>query len=394
MIQCLQGKLFIRTVILAVVQNQWITAWYSALRKLPQMSQTFKSSPRQIGFKPNSVRMAPVQASKADPAQAQIRQLKLQQQQLLSKIRIQEERLGQLKIPATRQSVETQLQQLRKQNHLLDQELLKWCGQARLARLKALQQTLPGEAAELADTLRLQLAELDAIYRVHIPLPTRLLPIFEDWSKSMQGLHATLLKGKAVSALEWDTAEARLSGFGRELWPAEQELLQQWLIRWRQALPVAAPVESSQVPTIAEAADDDFQVLSFESQGPLELSFDLSQRKSVVRNQLGITLNQPKQSYQEYLETGFGYIDQTVGSQFTEREPLYAAVEAFLEAISLDRSRYEAYFGLGYLYSLVKDLNHAIYFLDLAWRISGDAAIQDMIQKVRSACGAPAMPVA
>lgn len=365
------------------------------------MSQTFRTPPRQIGFKsagPAAPRLTQVPA--ASGSEARLRQLLNQLQQAQTKYKLQQERLSQLKVPSARQQAEAQLQQLRKEIGVIQQSLLQLRGQLRLERLKDLETDGSGPA----ESLRFQLAEIEAIYRVHQPLPQRLLPLLDDWLKAFRQLYERRVHQLPQQPADAEAAETALAALQRELWPPEAEQLQLW---WRQQRPelldsaaeqqeepppppeTAMPGETALATTGARAADD-FEVLSFENQGPLELRFDTANRRPVVRNQMGITLNAPKQSYQAYLETGFAAIDTTVASQFQQREPLYAAVEAFLEAVSLDRSRYEAYFGLGYLYSLVKDVNHALYFLDLAFRISGDPAIAEMIEKVKLACQVPA----
>lgn len=338
------------------------------------MSQTFRTPPRQIGFKPNTVRLNPAQATSV--SDGKIRQLSLQLQQLQSKLRIQEERLGQLKIPATRQVVETQIQQLRKDITGQQKEINSLRGEVRQQLLKDLSRE--AEPFEL----------LEAVYRVKQPLFPRQLNLFETWLAAAK----TLPDQPDPETLQ--AATRALDAFTQLLIPAESEKLYHW---WQslqpksdQALSQAATVSFADIGPAEPEPLPDFAPISFEQDGALEISFDLQSRKPVVRNQMGITLNQQKKTYQEYLEDGFTAIDLTVASRFSNRDPLYGAVESFLEAVSLDRSRYEAYFGLGYLYSLVKDLNHALYFLDLAWQISGDAAIQEMMGRVRSTCAEPA----
>lgn len=367
------------------------------------MSQTFRTPPRQIGFKPAAAaapRLTQVQA--AGGTEAKIRQQLMQLQQLQSKLKLQEERMAQLKVPSARQMLEAQIQQMRKEMGALQQTLMHLRGELRVNLLKA----LPAPEGDPAEALRRQLAEFEAIYRVHQPIPQRLLPAFEGVLSALRAILGKRLKGLSAGAAEAEAFESALTSFARDLWQPEAQQLRGWWARWRPQLLAGAEPEAATIsfgvptkrdpgraqdseprpPQASAEADDGFTPLKFDNQGPLELSFDLGSRKSVVRNQMGITLNQPKKNYQEYLEDGFAAIDETVASRFENRQPLYGAVESFLEAISLDRSRYEAYFGLGYLYSLVKDVNHAIYFLDLAWRISGDPAIEEMMARVRSAC--------
>ena len=102
---------------------------------------------------------------------------------------------------------------------------------------------------------------------------------------------------------------------------------------------------------------------------------------------MGIVVNQQKKSYQEYLTQGFACIDHSAASNFQNNEPLKEAIHCFLEAISLDKQRHEAFFGLGYLYALVRDVDHALYFLDIAQKISGHPGIQALIMRVKSSAG-------
>lgn len=346
------------------------------------MSQSMRMPPRQIGFKPSAPRLTQAQPA-SGAADARIRQQVLQLQQLQQRLRLQEDRLGQLKVPTARQALEAQNQQLKKQIQELQSGLLQARGEIRIRLLKP----LIDEAGGL-ELLRPQLAQLEAIYRVQQPLPKTRQPLLDTWLQLLNTLVERYENKRSLPELI--PISLGLESLGREIWQSEAEALKRWWERWLQeleALNLPAP-EIAQAAPVAEAssAADDFELVSFGEQGTLELSFDLQNRRSVVRNQMGITLNQPKKSYQEYLEAGFAAIDQTVGNRFEDRQPLYQAVESFLEAISQDRSRYEAYFGLGYLYSLVKDLNHALYFLDLAWKISGDQTIKEMMERVRAAC--------
>lgn len=365
-----------KTTYLAVIQCNLAGVPRIYARQGKNMSQTFRTPPRQIGFKPNTVRLNPAQATSV--SDGKIRQLSLQLQQLQSKLRIQEERLGQLKIPATRQVVETQIQQLRKEITGQQKEINSLRGDVRQQLLK----DLSSDAEPFA--------LLEAVYRVKQPLFPRQLNLFETWLAAAKALP------DQPDPETLQVATLALDAFTQLLIPAESEKLYHWWQSLRpksdQPLSQAAEVSFADIGPAEPAPEvsPEFAPISFEQDGALEISFDLQNRKPVVRNQMGITLNQPKKSYQEYLEDGFTAIDLTVASRFSNRDPLYGAVESFLEAVSLDRSRYEAYFGLGYLYSLVKDLNHALYFLDLAWQISGDTAIQEMMDRVRSTCAEPA----
>lgn len=203
--------------------------------------------------------------------------------------------------------------------------------------------------------------------------------------------------------------------FHRALQPLYEVLIAQeqgaWKGFWKIYLPVVAaiPAPLTQAPSIqappTQAPEaDDFEVLTFktpsrplaprphipspiQAQKGLQVSFDMGSGKSTVRNAMGISLNQPKKSYGEYLQAGFQAIDQAVASGFEERYRLEHGVMAFLEAMSLDKSRHEAYFGLGYLYALVQDANHALYFLEVAYKISQDPAIAQFRAQVQSQLG-------
>jgi len=352
------------------------------------MSQGFRTAPRQIGFKPQANRLSATSAPNTAAEAAIRKQLQLVQQSQ-AQVRLHEERLKSTLAPPSRKLLEEKLQALKAQLQTQQRSLRELRGQARLALLKPLAQELrtalsPSEdpKTQLAHTLRQQLASLDAIYRVHQPLPAPGLAQLSEFTTPLQGL-LEALQGRPTQADKLlASAQQALEALAAKLWPPEGQELQALWQSWSQALRPHLHAAPRPAP-----AEPDFEPISFSEalaeQGELELSFDFSARKSVVRNQLGITLNQPKKSYQDYLDQGFGCLDQTVASRFQDRKPLFQAVEHFLEAISLDKSRYEAYFGLGYLYSLVQDLNHALYFLEIAWKISGDLAIQEMMGQLR-----------
>ena len=208
-----------------------------------------------------------------------------------------------------------------------------------------------------------------------------------------------------------------MADFHRALQPLYEALIDReqgaWQGFWQLWLPVAAAVPLPRSATAPAATpsepgpadpEDDFEVLTFatpprpvgprppvrspiQAQDGLQVSFDFGAGKSTVRNAMGIALNQPKKSYGEYLKDGFEAIDRAVASGFEERYRLEHGVMAFLEAMSLDKSRHEAYFGLGYLYALVQDANHALYFLEVAYKISKDPAIAQLQQQVRAQLG-------
>lgn len=366
------------------------------------MSQSFRSPPRQIGFSSQGRRLSPTEPGRAGLAgkaeDPRIRQHAVQLQQLGSRLRQLQERLAKTQVPLARQQVEKQIQALQQQLKQHQRALMELRGQARIERLKPLRAALTGEIPDLAELFRHHLAELEAIYRVHQPLPKGLMPRLEAWLQPLRKLQTQWQGLDAPSLAAFlSESETLLADLSARFWPQEGEVLSAFWQAWQKHLRAhwsdegmdtsSAGAELDAVQTVSFAPPAQAETEStetFADEGELQISFDFSAGKSVVRNQMGITLNQPKKSYEVYLEEGFQAIDQTVASHFENLQPLYQAVEQFLEAISQDKSRYEAYFGLGYLYSLVRDLNHALYFLDIAWKISGDQAIWEMMDKVRN----------
>lgn len=199
-----------------------------------------------------------------------------------------------------------------------------------------------------------------------------------------------------------------LADFHQALQPLYEALISQeqqaWKGFWMCWLPGVSVAQDAEGVSDGQGdSGDGFEVLTFKAPprplGPrprpalyapvqaeagLQVSFDLSAGKSTVRNAMGIAINQVKKSYSAYLKDGFQAIDKAVASGFEERYHLEHGVMAFLEAMSLDKSRHEAYFGLGYLYALVQDANHALYFLGVAYQISQDPAIAQLKTQVKA----------
>lgn len=345
------------------------------------MSQSFRQPPRQIGFKPQAQRLssAPPSGQATSPAEAAIARQTQQVQQLQAQVRQHEERLAQTLSPPARSVLGQKLQELKQNLQQQQRSLRELRGQARIQRLQPICKAAETAETDWPEVLRQQVAEIEAIYRVHQPLPPAGQQELGAWLGPVQGLIALQQQGANLPAARLHEAGAAFAVLVAKLWPPEAAVLQGLWQSWQRWLQSLCAATAAPAPTAA-----DFELVSFDKDdGELEISFDFAQRKSVVRNQLGIALNQPKKSYQEYLDQGFDCIDQTVASRFQNKAPLYQAIELFLEAISLDKSRYEAYFGLGYLYSLVQDLDHALYFLEVAWKISGQSSIQALIQQLQ-----------
>lgn len=129
----------------------------------------------------------------------------------------------------------------------------------------------------------------------------------------------------------------------------------------------------------------------FPATGKLQVQFDLERKQSVLTNALGLPLTGEKRSYQEYLNQGYQGIHHSYAlsvsgaDERAQQIPLMEALDCYLEALSLDESRHEAYFGIGFLYSMVKYFDQAFYFLDLAYHLSEQKPlIREFIEQVKA----------
>ncbi len=341
------------------------------------------------------------------------RPLRLQLEQLKAKVQGLENRRQQTLSPVFRQGIENQIKALQKQIQTATVSLLQAQSQERLPQWPPLLGLfkLPPTSLENWESVS------DAWYGLYPPelqvfLESSRNSRFALWQKPLYEAFRKLAQGLAPAPSDWTLPE-ELTEATPVVMPQEQGYWQESLSLLLPLLPaleamepIIAPSESStQVSPSVEAG---FQVISFElppsheapsdqpmdqvssaqkSGAELEVRFDMGAGRSLVRNSMGIVLNQEKKSYQEYLDLGFACIDKVVDSGFVNTSPLQQAIEVFLEAVSLNKERHEAYFGLGYLYSLVRDLNHSLYFLNLAWKISRNPAIEAFMQKVKESYG-------
>ncbi len=340
------------------------------------MAQAFRQLPRRVGSRPGQLR----RAGEAFQESLQIQQgaraaARVQQQLKQIQARIQ-------KMPATveRQRLQGTLQSLKQQLSTHHNNLHQWRSEARAESLQT--HTTRPHPEEKAASLYFH-----KLYTEHHPLPRALREKYVAATPQQQNFKAF---HKALEPLYV------------ELILTEQNAWQGFWTLWDPPAPVPnTGAYPDTEPETEPETDDDFEVISFgeiptiprQKKRPafapstdenLQVSFDFSRGKSTVRNAMGITLNQPKKTYPEYLQLGFQAMDQAVASAFEDRHLLEDAITHFLEAMSLDKSRHEAYFGLGYLYALVQDANHAMYFLDVAYKISGDPAIEALQNQVRS----------
>lgn len=351
------------------------------------------------------IRQTPVVRPLAGPAgttpPSQTRALRLQLEQFKAKYQALENKRKQTLSPVYRQGMETQLKALSQQIQKLTLALLKAQSQERLPLLQALN-------AGLADTppaFKLLYEQWQALYPPEIQIWPEAShnQSFASWSAAF-GACLLSLDGSAQQQqqISLDLPEA-LRTASTAILPQELQLWQQLVERLQSFLPPPAPVpqepEAFELISFADNTSTFPQVVNLDQEeetrirvaqaqgSELEIRFDMRAGRSLVRNSMGIVLNQHKKTYQEYLDQGFVCIDRVVESGFVNTAPLQQAIEVFLEAISLNKERHEAYFGLGYLYSLVRDLNHSLYFLELAWKISQNPAIQTFMQRVKESYG-------
>ncbi len=354
------------------------------------MSQAFRAPPRQMGFKPRVRRLVPG-APATEPSVSE-HAYTTQLQQLYTRKENLSLQLTQVHSTLLKNRLQAQIQPLELEIENIEQSLSALRLQTRLKLLSHLPEPCP-------DLLLLvpQFASLEAIYKQRAPLLKQQRPLLQTWLRSVESILLACQQNQ-VQPAALALAEAQFQRLLLELSESEQVLLsgiwQKYIVCWQafQIVAVLAPIQAEYRPNLSDVSEvsesnDDFEPISFELESEVEVSFDFAARRSVVRNQMGITLNQVKNSYQEYLDMGFTAIDQSLASRFQNREALSQAVSYFLEAMSLDKARYEAYFGLGYLYSLVQDLDHALYFLKLAYKISNDPSIAQMMTALKQTAG-------
>jgi hypothetical protein len=331
--------------------------------------------------------------------QQRIRESLVKIEQMKAKLKVLEDKRQQTLSPVYRQSADLQINALRNQLKTLQQTYSTYRSQERAQHIVpavgALQKTQPQlthDPLSALNTLRSITTQLQSHYQEpnHFPdgdgfqLFQTLFAHFIAYHQASESHDLNTfqqLQGAApqqISSLEpfrfvSGEEKTELSSYQQAL----ITLLREYLTRLQ---------ENGQLQPIAPAEDPALK-RALDNEEDLEVRFDFKARRMTVQNQMGISLNQPKQTYQEYLDQGFACIDRVVASEFRDMSPFQSAIESFLEAVSLHKDKHEAYFGLGYLYSLVRDVNHALYFLDIAYKISGNPAIAEFMHKVKSSYG-------
>ena len=73
--------------------------------------------------------------------------------------------------------------------------------------------------------------------------------------------------------------------------------------------------------------------------------------------------------YQENMKQGYAALDSAEKEAFQNTSHLEKALDCFLNAIESEPQNYRGYFGLGYLYSLIRNKDRALYFLEKAFEL-------------------------
>ena len=399
------------------------------------MSQVFTKgrnqfTPSSLSFKraqPTQVtqagqaKSAPTPASDAAVLQKKIRDLSVKIEQIRGKLKSIQEKRKKTLAPAYRQTADQQTNQLKKQMQALRHNLHSCKSQDRAALLKMMVPNLEKDRDTLSqykETFKESLPDLTDIKNHLDRISQKLEQKYTSGKIFPNQESQTFINnfiGFYIQKLEcfnqtnnqvFKEAQSNIQSLRHELDQYkfvsndEKNHLQRMNLIIDQVggyyfalLELAGktePIVEKDTPVAADpgvsAARESMTAMK-EKVGDLEVKFDFGSKKSVVHNQLGISVNQEKKSYQAYLDEGFQCIDLVVDSEFKNMAPFQQAIEAFLEAISQNKEKHEAYFGLGYLYSLVRDVNHSLYFLDIAYKISSSPSIKEFMLKVKSSYG-------
>lgn len=371
-----------------------VRSLHSPTASLPR-PLTSPPPPVSTGRKPS----APLSPASQQFLQQRIRESLVKIEQMKAKLKVLEDKRKQTLSPVYRQSADLQINALRNQLKVMQNTYSTYRSQERVQYIvpaigdvqKAQPQLISDPLTALA-TLRLVTGQLQRNYEEpnHFPdsdgfqLFQTLFAHFMAYHQASESHDLNTFQQLQSSATQQMSALEPfrfISGEEKTELSAYQQILLTSLSDY-----LARLQASGQLQTMAPAEDQALKT-ALQNEEDIEIRFDLKARRMNVQNQMGISLNQPKQTYQEYLDQGFACIDRVVASEFRDMSPFQSAIESFLEAVSLHKDKHEAYFGLGYLYSLVRDVNHALYFLDIAYKISGNSAIAEFMHKVKSSYG-------
>lgn len=351
------------------------------------MPQAYRTPPRQMGFKPSVRRLVASNPARTPASETDLseRTYTTQLQQLYTRKENLSLQLDQVQSQVLIHRLQAQIQPLQLEIQTIEQAL----SALRMSvRMEALSKLADPTAEEHA--LQSQFASLAQIYQRQAPLLKQQRPVLEAWLSAVDSV-LVACQHQHLPAELLAVSEAQFQVLLLELLALEQDLLQttwlKYLTIWRRfVVTEPIPLDSNLAGLSANASEPD-GLASFSFAQEPELRFDFAARNALLNTQSAVSLNAPQKSYADYVELGFAAIDQSLATAFQDRDALSQAVSYFLVAIDLDQAAYEAYFGLGYLYALVQDLNHALYFLGLAHQISSDPGIAQLICELKQTAG-------
>lgn len=364
-----------------------------SIRSLRPVSRTSAISSSQTSPLQTKPGMRPLNQPVETKPPSPTRTLRLKLEQFKVKVQTLEKKRQQVLSPLYRQGIDAQLKILKQEIQKLTLALLLAQSQERLPLLEKLCIEL-AQSSPPFETLSEQWSTLYPAGLQIWPEP-EYNQAFHSWSETIAEILRNL-NGTTQLSFSFHLPEV-CSLPAPAVSPQEQQYWLQLIQTLQQSSPHSENTEPFQLIDLSEAETAPIQSTTHLMQEEekhrspqdftLQVHFDPAHQRVLLRNRMGMTLNPHKKTYQEYLDQGLTCIDQAVKSGFANTTPLQQAMDCFLEAISLNKKRYEAYFGLGYLYSLVRNLNHALYFLELAWKISHNPAIWAFIQQVKKSYG-------
>lgn len=119
--------------------------------------------------------------------------------------------------------------------------------------------------------------------------------------------------------------------------------------------------------------------------GDFQVSFDMASGKTLVKDQLGVAVNQERKPYANLLAEGKDLLDKGLLGNTPRLPFLQEAIKVLSTAISLEARRFEAYFFLGYLFAQIEDWTRAIKLLEMAENLSQREDITLFLKEVQLA---------
>ncbi len=99
----------------------------------------------------------------------------------------------------------------------------------------------------------------------------------------------------------------------------------------------------------------------------------------------GVVSLKNKTVYEKYVALGYSCINKSLENNLHDPRHLQKALDYFLDAVNHQRESADAYFGLAYLYTLVKNYQKALYFLDITYNISKSDFVLDFVNEIKKA---------